>query len=403
LKPHSLYTNSAYLLSNNLLSSLLGFVFWTLATRLYTTAEIGLNSVIINATSYAALLATAGLNFALVRFYHEAEDKRRFVNTYFTAAAALGVAITVVFLLGLEHWAPMLTSMRGDDLFIVVVFVTVLLNTASPILNAILIATRAARYLFIRNTVFGIAKIALLLVFTMTLGITVAWCAALLASVLMGFVWLLPKVLARYRMAVSMDVGQVRNTLRYIGGSYFSTLFATTPVLLVPMLVAGKLGVEANAYSYVAWMVANLLYAVPASVSYILFSEGAANGTEMRANMRRCYRMCTAFLLPGLLAIYLLGEWALGIFGVEYAANSAQVLKVLALAVVPLVFTYTATSIYRVKKRMGKLVVIWGSIAAVTLAMGYVLLPIYGIVGMGYAWLGANLIVLPILIREVKL
>lgn len=400
---HILYTNSLYLLLNTVLSSLLGFAFWTIAARVYPAAEVGLNSVVITATSYVALVATAGFNFSLVRFYADSRDKPQVVNTYLTAVAILGMLGAVVFLLGMELWATALTPLVGGALFIGIVLVVVVLNTVSPVMDAALIAARETKYLLGKHTLFGIAKIALLVAFPVALGMSIAWTVALLVSVVIAGAWMLPRAVEGYKLGLSLDTKLLRATAGYLGGNYLATLFATAPVLLIPMLVASRLGVEANAYFYIAWMVANLLYTVPANLSYILFSEGAADGKELRANIRRSYKMCAALLVPGLVVVLLLGKWLLGIFGPEYAEHSVSVLRLLALAVVPLVFTYTATAIYRITKRMQKLIAVWMVIALGTLAGGYVLLPVCGLVGMGYAWLGANLIVLPMLIQEVKL
>jgi O-antigen/teichoic acid export membrane protein len=170
-------------------------------------------------------------------------------------------------------------------------------------------------------------------------------------------------------------------------------------VLLVPLLVVNVLGAEANAYFYIAWMIANLLFSIPASMSYILFSEGSANNGAMKANIALNYKACFALLIPGITVVFLLGQWILGIFGAAYAENSVQLLRVLALSVLPLIVVDTQTAIYRVTKRMGRLIIVWGTIAAVTLAGGYMLMPVYGILGIGYAWLGANLVVLPFVWR----
>jgi len=386
-------------------TSILGFVFWTLATRFYSTATIGLNSAIIATVGYLALIGTIGLNFALIRFYPNAEDKGKFVNTYMTAAAVLGALAAIVFIAGIKLWTPVLAEWSGGILFLTTIMAFVVLNTMSPIIEAALIANRGAKYVLAKNMVFNGLKIGLavvLVTFTASLGIAVSWCLALLAATLLSVLWLMPKAIRQYRIAPKLDIGLLRRTISYSGGNYLSALLATAPVLLMPMLVVSVLGAEANAYFYIGWMVANLLFAVPSSVSYILFSEGAANEGELRSNVARALKLCFALLIPGIAMVFLAGEWALGIFGAEYAAQSFPLLKVLAISSIPLVFAYTLTSIYRVTKELKKLIVVWVVIAMSTIVGGYAMMPSYGIVGIGYAWAGSNLAVLPLQVPAMR-
>lgn len=402
---HALYTNSVYLLLNTVLTSLLGFAFWTLATRFYSTEDIGLNSAIIATVGYLALIGTVGLNFALIRFYPNAEDKGKFVNTYIMATAILGALAAIVFIAGMKLWTPVLAEWSGSVLFLVTIIAFVVLNTMSPIIEAALIANREAKYVLAKNMVFCGLKIGLavvLVTFTASLGIAVSWCLALLAATLLSVLWLMPRAMGQYRIAPKLDTGLLRRTIGYSGGNYLSALLATAPVLLMPMLVVSVLGAEANAYFYIGWMVANLLFAVPSSVSYVLFSEGAANEVELRSNVTRALKLCFALLISGIAIVFLAGEWTLGIFGTEYATQSFPLLKVLAVSSIPLVFTYTLTSIYRVTKELKKLIAVWAIIAAGTIVGGYMLMQSVGIVGIGYAWAGSNLAVLPFQISAIR-
>jgi len=268
-------------------------------------------------------------------------------------------------------------------------------------MESALIANRAAKYVLGKNVVFGVLKIGLIVVaaVALSLSIVAAWAIALLVSVVLAALWFMPRAIEKYRLAPSFDVRLLKHTGWYSGGNHVAALLASAPVLLMPLLVVNVLGAEANAYFYIAWMIANLLFSIPASMSYILFSEGSANNGAMKANIALNYKACFALLIPGIAVVFLLGQWILGIFGAAYAENSVQLLRVLALSVLPVVVVDTQTAIYRVRKQIWKLIIVWGMIAAVTLAGGYALMPVYGILGIGYAWLGANLVVLPFVWR----
>ena len=397
----ALYSNSLYLFLNVLLSSLLGFAFWTLATRFYTTAEIGIGSAIISVAGYLALIGTAGMRFALIRFYPETENKRAFVNTYLVIAAVLGILAAAIFVIGSGIWFPVIEGWNSNVLFLLLFGLFVMLNAVSPIIEAALVANRAAKYVLAKNVVFGILKIGIVVAgAAIALGIIAAWCIALLVSVVLTMWYFMPRAIDKYRISFSIDMGLLRRTIGYSGGNHVVALLASAPILLVPLLVVNVLGAEANAFFYMAWMVANLLFAIPNSMAYMLFSEGSANNGEMKANTKRNYMACFALLVPGIAIVFLLGQWILGIFGAAYADNAAQLLRILAVSALPIVVVDVRTAIYRVNKQIGKLIAAWTIIAAGTLGGGYALMPVYGILGIGYAWLGANLVVLPFMFME---
>ena len=395
----ALYSNSLYLFLNVLLSSLLGFAFWTLATRVYTTAEIGIGSAIISVAGYLALIGTAGMRFALIRFYPETENKRAFVNTYLVIAAALGILAAAIFVIGSGIWFPVIEGWDSNVSFLLLFGLFVMLNAVSPIIEAALVANRAAKYVLAKNVVFGVLKIGIVVDgIAIALGIVAAWCIALLVSVVLTMWYFMPRAIDKYKMGFSLDMRLLRRTIGYSGGNHVVALLASAPILLVPLLVVNVLGAEANAFFYMAWMVANLLFAIPNSMAYMLFSEGSANNGEMKANTKHNYMACFALLVPGIAIVFLLGQWILGIFGAAYADNAAQLLRILAVSALPIVVVDVRTAIYRVNKQIGKLIAAWTIIAAGTLGGGYVLMPVYGILGIGYAWLGANLVVLPFML-----
>ena len=70
-----LYRNSLYLISNSTILALTGFVFWTLAARLYPVDSVGLASAAISAMGVLSLLATLGLDYALLRFLPDSGEQ----------------------------------------------------------------------------------------------------------------------------------------------------------------------------------------------------------------------------------------------------------------------------------------------------------------------------------------
>jgi len=70
-----------------------------------------------------------------------------------------------------------------------------------------------------------------------------------------------------------------------------------------------------------------------------------------------------------------------------------HLLWVLSLSSLPLALTHIYTGILRVTGRIKELMAIWGFIALSVLLASYLIMPVTGIIGIGYAWLGAQAVV----------
>jgi Na+-driven multidrug efflux pump len=75
----------------------------------------------------------------------------------------------------------------------------------------------------------------------------------------------------------------------------------------------------------------------------------------------------------------------LRIFGQDYAAEGSTLLRLLALAAIPNIVNALYLSIARVRQRLKMIVLIQGSLCALMLGLGYVLLTLDGITGLGIA------------------
>jgi O-antigen/teichoic acid export membrane protein len=158
-------------------------------------------------------------------------------------------------------------------------------------------------------------------------------------------------------------------------------------------MVVNILSAEQNAYFYIGWMIAGLLFAIPLAVSTSLFAEGSHFEDKLKENVIRSLKFTYLLLVPAVIVLVLVGKWLLLAFGQSYSANALHLLWVLSLSSLPSALSYIYTGILQVTGRIKELIAIWGFIALGTLLVSYLVMPVTGIVGIGYAWLGAQTIV----------
>jgi O-antigen/teichoic acid export membrane protein len=135
-----------------------------------------------------------------------------------------------------------------------------------------------------------------------------------------------------------------------------------------------------------AWMIANLLFAIPAAASTSLVVEGSRLENELKKKIGEALRFNFALMVPGIILIQLLAGFMLGLFGAGYSANGALLLRVLAFSGIFSCVNSVYGSILRLKNRIKEIeiIVIFKAIALV--AGCYFILPVAGIIGIGYVW-----------------
>jgi O-antigen/teichoic acid export membrane protein len=388
-----LYRNSLFLMANTAVTTGLGFFFWVVVARFYTEAEVGLASAIISAVSLLALFSKLGVDVALIRFLSKAENPVGMINSCFTLSGISTLALAGIFLAGLDLWSPALGFITEDVMFILAFVLFALGWTLSGTMDFVFIARRRAEFVFTKNAIFSVLKIPLpilLVLFFRAFGIVSSWGIAIGIALVISLFFFLPRVQNGYRAVPWVNWGIIRNIWRYSAGNYLASLFAAASSFILPIMVVNLLEAEQNAYFYVAWMMAGLLFIIPGAVSQSLFAEGSHFEGELGVNVRRSFRFVFLLLIPAVILLLLLGKWLLLLFGESYSANALGLLWILGASSLFMGINNIYGSILRVEGRLKELVLICGFTTLAVLLGSYFVMPTTGIIGVGYAWMAAQ-------------
>jgi len=391
-----LYSNAFYLMLNTAITSLLGFFFWMIVARFYTEAEVGFSSAIISAISLLALISLVGFNVSLVRFLPHADKPQALINSCYTLSGLISLVIAGICVAGVGFWSPALAFVKQNAIFTAAFVVFALLWTLSSLVDSTFVAGRRAGFVLSKNTIYSVLKLPLPILFVPffhTFGIVASWGIALAVALAVSIFLFLPKVQDSYKPVPTLRFSLLKDMWRYSGGNYLANLFMTCPSFILPLMVVNILSAEQNAYFYIGWMIAGLLFAIPLAVSTSLFAEGSHFEDKLKENVIRSLKFTYLLLVPAVIVLVLVGKWLLLAFGQSYSANALHLLWVLSLSSLPSALSYIYTGILQVTGRIKELIAIWGFIALGTLLVSYLVMPVTGIVGIGYAWLGAQTIV----------
>ena len=82
LASDSLYRNSIYLMLSTLVMSFLGFFFWIISARLYSTEQVGIGATLISVMTLISSLSILGLDNGLIRYLPTAERKNDVLTSF---------------------------------------------------------------------------------------------------------------------------------------------------------------------------------------------------------------------------------------------------------------------------------------------------------------------------------
>ncbi len=391
-----LYTNAMYLVADMATTALLGFVFWVVVARFYSASDVGFATAVISVATFLAILSHLGFDASLIRFLPSADRPGELINTSFTLCGAVSLLLGALFLLGLPLWSPALGFIRGNAISSLAFIILVGLLTLFGLMGNSFIAQRQAKFAFFAGSVSSVLKIPLAILlagFFYSFGIIGAYALAIAAAVVVGTFAFLPKVVAGFKMLPELKATLIKDVWRYSSANYLASLLFGASRWILPVLVLNVLGPEASAYFYIAFTIASLLFIIPFAISGSLFAEGSHFEDKLGENVIKSLKFTLLILVPGVILLLLAGKWILLLFGESYSANALQLLWLMSLSSLPLSINYIYSTVLRVTGRLKELIIVWGLTTIGVLGGSYLIIPISGINGVGYALLGTHILI----------
>ncbi len=384
-----LYKNSIFLMLSSVMGAGTGFIFWVLAAKIYPAEAVGLSSAMVSAMRLICLLSLLGLDIALIRFIPESRDKVSLINSSMLTVCVVSLLLSMMFILLIDFVAPSLKILKNGSVFLLFVAFTLMLALGNLMGQGMFVAFRRAEYTFIQSTASLLRLFILPFLISLgALGVFVSFGLGMIVAFILGFVLIFK--LIPYKIKFSKVV---RNLIGYAFGVYVAGIFENLPGLLLPIIVLEILGAEMNAYFFIAWSIMFFTTMIARNTAKSLLAEGSHDQTKLRDKAVRSLKFVFLLLFLVIAVIYTFGEPILRFFGKGYAENALNVLRILLIGCIPYSFNIIYASAMMVVKNLKRVVAIYGGIAWITIIAGYVFMLEFGLIGVGYAWILANVLV----------
>lgn len=384
-----LYRNSIAIMFNSAFAALFGLLFWIVAARTMPSSDIGLATAAISAAALIQGLSWLGMDAGLVRYLPESQDKNGIYNTVAVVTIVVAILLTSIFIIGINFFSPALGFLR-EGWFLPIFISYVVFSSVYSIQNTTMIAIRRADLSLVQNLILGI-RIPLLF-FMASIGI-IGIFLSLASAFIIGFLF---SVIILYKFGFSFtkhfDTITVKKMIAFSLGNYTASMLMMLPVSVLPLMIINTIGAEEGAYFYIAYSVAGLLFMIPHAISMSLFVEGSHN-QPIKENVIKSIKFVMVLLLPSIIFIVLFGDQLLMLFSAEYSEKSFEILQLLAVSSVFAAIISIYTSIKRIQKDVRMLNYVSFAHSFLIISIGYISLLKYGLIGLGYAWLGSYIVI----------
>jgi len=401
-----LFKNSYFILLTSGSVAIFGMIFWIIVARYYASSDVGLATALLSMSQLICTFSSLGLNYSLIRYYPKYDDKNELINTCFSINLISALVFTFIFILSLNFLSPALIAVRENYLLLLSFTILTIFYSIFTLQGHIFIAARYGEFYFYQNLLPNILKVLLpiLLLYFGLLGIISSWTLAVFIAFMISSVFFVPKILQNYKFKLRIKKEILKEIITFSLGNYFSAVFGSLPMMIMPLMIINILDIDSAAYFYIAWSIAVIFVTILSAMTMSLFVEGSHNSEEVfRVNIIKSIKFIFLLLIPGTIILILFGDKLLLLFGQQYSNHATKLLWLLGIGNVAFAINQLYITIKRVQMDIKSIVYINASTALIVIIGSYILMNIAGLIGVGIAWiLGQGIIAVFVLIAILK-
>lgn len=390
-----LYKNSFFITLSRFLNVAVGFIFWIVAAKMYSVEDVGIATVLLSSLNIVTSFSRFGFDFSLIRFIR-LNDKAKVFNTSLVITTTGSIIIGFIYIFIINYFSPNLSFVQRPGYAAIFLFFVAMSSIVS-ITGVAFTAIRKADHYFYQNIMLS-SRVPLLFIFVSlgNFGIFGSLGLAYAFSAIFSILYLKKNI----RFDLKIDNQFVKDSINFSSGNYISNIFLVAPTLFLPILVLSLLGEAETGRYYMTFAIGTLVMIIPEALCMSLFIEGS-HGESLRRNTIRTGLVIYSLLIPAILLIYLFGGYILDLIGDDYGRNF-ELLRLFAITCLFVPICSIFISIQNVRMNVASIIKLNFITFLLVSGLSYFLMLKFKILGIGYAFIIAYLILDLIIIVFIK-
>lgn len=402
---------SASLVSTYVITGGLGLLFWAIAARRLSIAEVGVAGAAIALMSLLGGLGSLGLGALLIQKIPQTPQPHRrvLVRSSLALAAATSFVLTLLVATGVAHLsdAPALRSLTDSPLKIGMLAAGTALATVGMILDQAVLVLGVGTLQMKRNTVASVAKIVALFAMPSALGgmaVFAAWTIGIALSLLVIVHGTRGGRALEEPTNKLVDLAVIRQHARAVAGNYALSTMLIIPLQMLPIICSVVLSQRDNGLFTATLRISEICFVLPYSLSIGLFAASAGSPRSVLRQMRVTLPMALAICGAAAIVAFFGAPLLLSLFGSAYSAEAATILRLVVLASIGFAVKDHFVAFKRVQERTGSAAVFFFVFTLIELVAATAGAKVAGLAGLVSFWLAVvavqAVIMLTLLFRE---
>lgn len=375
-----------------------GALYWVIATRNYSATEVGIGNALLSLMQLISTLTQLNFGQALIRFLPVAGHRTRALVLWAYGIASIVATVVAV---PIAYFCTTIVS-PSSDLHMEAPFAAwfVLCTIAWSIFSlqdATYTGLRAAIWIPLENGIFGILKLALLIVFALVSvhqAIFVSWTLPLFSVLLVMNIMLFRHLIPSHLQSTNVEISPPNRKVltRYIAGDYAGQIFTQLSSNFLPILVVILLSSEAGGFLLPAqtiWLAMNML---SLAITSSLVVESARDPEHSRQFARAMLKRIGVTVVPAAMVFGVLAPYVLAVFGNAYREQATLLLRLFMVSTLPRIVVAMWTAMKRLRNETAHLALVLGAQALILLVGTAVLTAPFGLDAVGLAALMSQLL-----------
>ncbi len=384
---------SAGLVGTQAVTSVLGFLYWTVAARTVSVQAVGTAGAAVALMTVLATVGMLGFGTVLIGEIPRVGlgQRRRLVRTALTVVLVATTTLAVAACVVIRVLPPGgLRALAGTPLIALSFVVGTALTGVTSVLDQAVLAIGNGLLQLERNTVASVVKIGALVAVVETghrsgMAVFLSWTIGTVVSLLVLAVRVRGGRVLQDPGGM-FDLPAVRGLSRQAASHHVLNLVLQAPFQLLSVLVTFLVSATENGYFSTVRLVAGFVFVLPFSITIGLFAASAGDPAGVVARMRYTIPFALVASLVAQAVLFPAGGWILAAFGDGYVSAGVTTLRILAAAGVAFVIKDHYVALRRVQGRATVAAVVTGVGALVELVAAAVGAVLFGTVGLCVAW-----------------